>query len=88
MKFFNTMMALMMLVYMSMFVGVAMADPGAGVCVAGNGASLGIPAAGSFTGVNVGTASATGVYDSQEDYEAECCAETGQAPDCFQPVEP
>jgi hypothetical protein len=87
MKFFNTMMALMMLVYMSMFVGVAMADPGAGACAAGNGVSIGIDVDGSFTGVNVGQNSETGIYSDQTDYETQCCAETGQEPDCFEPVQ-
>lgn len=87
MKFFNTMMALMMLVYMSMFVGVAVADPGFGACAAGFGATLTINVDDSFTGVNVGTNSTTGVYSDQEDFETQCCAETGSPPDCFQPVE-
>lgn len=86
MKFIHLTMVFSMLVYMSMFVGVVAAEPGAGVCVAGIGASLGTAAAPGFTGVNVGTNSATGIYSDQETYEAECCAETGSPPDCFEPV--
>ena len=100
MKFFTKLMALSMLLYMSMFIGVAVADPGAGVCALGNGVSIGIDVDGSFTGVNVGSpvadpsgalgfgqGSATGIYSDQADYEGQCCAETGQPPDCFEPVQ-
>ena len=64
------------------------ADTGAGVCVAGIGASLNDDTGpGPYAGVNVGTASETGAYDNNEDFEAQCCAETGQPPDCFAPVQ-
>lgn len=58
--------------------------PGAGVCVLGNGASVS-DGTDPFVGVNVGTV-APGAYTSQADYEAACCAETGQPPDCFEPI--
>jgi hypothetical protein len=67
--------------------GGAQADVGVGACVVGNGFSFG--AAGTpdaYAGVNVGQNSETGVYDNQVDYETQCCAETGQEPDCFKPV--
>lgn len=77
-----------MFVYMSMFVGVAAADGGAGVCVAGTGASFTAAEAPAFVGVNAGTNSETGAFQDQGAYEAQCCAETGSPPDCFEPVEP
>ena len=67
----------------------AKADVGVGACVAGTGSSVtyATPEADAFAGVNVGLTSSTGIYDSQGAYEAECCAETGSPPDCFEPVE-
>jgi hypothetical protein len=102
MKFFTTTMALFMLTYMSMFVGVAMAsDTGAGVCAAGIGISFNdVTGAGPYAGVNVGSpvadptgvvgfggGSTTGAYDNEADFAAQCCAETGSPPDCFEPVQ-
>lgn len=57
---------------------------GVGVCVMGNGASIS-DGTDPFVGANVGTV-APGVYTSQGEYEAACCAETGQPPDCFDPI--
>jgi hypothetical protein len=58
---------------------------GAGVCVAGNGASAS-DGTDPYVGVNVGTV-APGAFTNQAEYEAACCAETGQAPDCFEPIQ-
>ncbi len=72
---------------------VVLANPasagGVGACVLGNGFDFyaaDIP--GPYTGVNVGTTSETNVFSDPAAYEAQCCAEAGQAPDCFAPVEP
>ena len=64
------------------------ADAGVGACVIGQGFSLTTAAAtGPFAGVNVGmTNSTTGAYTTQAEYEAQCCAETHQPPDCFRPA--
>lgn len=86
-------------VSMMMLAGLASAD-GVGGCVAGQGFNfqpqLGT---GAYAGVNVaspaadpsglfgfGQGSETGVYSTPAEYEAQCCAETGQQPDCFAPV--
>lgn len=63
-------------------------DTGAGVCVLGVGTDLNDnTGAGPYAGVNVGQNSATGVYSTSGDFETQCCAETGSAPDCFAPVQ-
>lgn len=78
-----------MAIYVAMCTGIGRADVTAGVCVLGYGAeanNLPVPTDPTFIGVNVGMNSETDVYDSQEDFETQCCAETGQPPDCFEPV--
>lgn len=71
--------------YALMFAGLPTAQAvGAGVCVVGQGASIS-DGSEPFVGVNVGTV-APGAFTSQADYEAACCAETSQPPDCFEPV--
>ncbi|HET6403830.1 MAG TPA: hypothetical protein VFH78_04230 [Candidatus Thermoplasmatota archaeon] len=73
---------------MMVLTGVAAADAGAGACVLGYGFSATTPAAGSpFVGVNVGLKNSTsGAHTEQGAYEAQCCAEADQAPDCFRPA--
>jgi hypothetical protein len=78
-----------MAVYVAMSAGVgARADVGAGACVLGHGFAINVPdtANSSFVGVNVGMNSETNVFTSEVDYETQCCAETDQPPDCFDPV--
>lgn len=67
---------------------VAGADAGVGACALGQGFSLTTPVVASpFVGVNVGLRnSTTGVYATQAQYEAQCCAEGNMAPDCFRPT--
>lgn len=87
--------------WMMVLTGAMASDTGVGVCVLGQGGSLNDETGpGPYVGVNVGTpttdptgvfgfgqGSETGAYDNNEDYEAQCCAETGQTPDCFAPVQ-
>lgn len=74
---------------MMVLAGAAIAaDTGVGVCVVGIGASMNDELGpGPYVGVNAGQNSTTGAYDNNEDFEEQCCAETGSPPDCFAPVE-
>ncbi|HUS62244.1 MAG TPA: hypothetical protein VMY34_08610 [Acidimicrobiales bacterium] len=67
----------------------ARADVGGGACAFGTGFGVSIPdpTTNVYVGVNVGENSETGVFDNQTDYETQCCAETGQEPDCFDPIQ-
>jgi hypothetical protein len=76
-----------MAVYTVMCAGFgAQADAGLGVCVLGNGVSVDAPTSPVYAGVNVGQNSETDVYMTKAEYEEQCCAETNQPPDCFEPV--
>lgn len=67
--------------------GAATAESGVGLCVLGEGASLYTSAGATFVGVNVGwDNSTTSAHTARAAYEAECCAETHQPPDCFRPA--
>lgn len=79
--------AILLILSVLALAGAARGDAGVGACVLGQGFSVTTSAAaGPFAGANVGTASQSGVYVDQGQYEAQCCAETGQAPDCFRPA--
>ena len=67
---------------------LALADAGVGACVAGQGVSFyGSSPASAYVGLNVGYAnSTTGVHTDRATYEATCCAEGNQPPDCFRPA--
>lgn len=66
----------------------AASDTGAGVCVAGVGASVNDPTMdGPYVGVNAGVNSESGIFLGEEGFMRACCAETGSPPDCFRPVE-
>lgn len=71
------------------FAGVAAADDtGAGACAMGVGASVNDPTGdGPYVGVNVGMNSPNEVHFAEQPFMAACCAETGERPDCFRPVE-
>lgn len=63
-------------------------DTGFGACVLGNGFDINdASGSGPYRGVNVGESSGVNVYEDAASYEAQCCAETGQPPDCFAPVD-
>ena len=89
MKSISFVLSIMIALWFATAVGIAGAsDAGVGVCVLGNGATFTTPEAqNTFVGVNVGQNSETGVYGDQVAYETQCCAETGQEPDCFEPVQ-
>lgn len=60
--------------------------PGVGLCVLGSGFDLTIiNTSPPYVGANIGTV-APGIFTTQQDFEAACCAETGKPPDCFIPV--
>lgn len=88
MRSLTFLLATSVLVSMAMLVGVAMADDtGVGVCIVGNGASLNDAAgAGPYVGLNVNTTSGPSTYSNQSGFYKQCCAETGQEPDCFDRV--
>ncbi|MCA1814072.1 MAG: hypothetical protein LC624_08995 [Halobacteriales archaeon] len=70
-----------------MFAAIPVAQAGgAGACVAGNGFDFTADQVGVFVGVNAGQNSETGVFTDQGGFEAACCAENNQPPDCFNPV--
>lgn len=90
MKTISIALAATLAIWASLAIGTAMsADTGVGVCILGTGFSLNDETgAGPYAGVNVGQAnSTTGVYDSNESFEEQCCAEMNQPADCFAPVE-
>lgn len=73
--------------YVLLFASLPVAQAGgAGVCVLGKGADVTGDQIPAFVGVNVGQHSPTNVFTDQASFEAACCAETGAAPDCFNPV--
>lgn len=58
---------------------------GVGACANGSGTTVRDVPVGAYVGVNVGSNS--GIFTSQAEFEAACCAETGREPDCFRPVQ-
>lgn len=71
---------------MMVLTGAVRAEGGVGVCAAGLGASLHSSSAPSYVGVNAGTNSESGMFSERSSFESQCCAETGQPPECFAPA--